>query len=183
MTDSFETLGVSWPPNGWNQFSGIQTPCGQAISKKPVSGIVNGLRYVIEPIPVYHKGKYKSHLYHVQITGWEYTINNDSQEYEILSYNLQERTQDTRKPLPLDFFISNIKSGNVGIQATPKSARSALMSSLFLIKQINDGNVPDTEQILKIYKIHKSQKAIHEPDFIRSDSLYCGLPYAQDETG
>ena len=182
MTTSFETLGVSWPPRGWRQFESIQTPCGQAILKQPVSGVVCGLRYMIEPVPIYSKKQQKSLLFHVQITGWEYSISNQSHEYPVLSYALQERGDDTQcKP---KLYISQIKSQGQAIRTTSKSARRCLMASVFLIQQINKGNVPDIEKTLKIYRIHTSQKQGYEMNLTRTDSLYCGLPHThQDDVG
>lgn len=170
----FEALGISWPPRGWEQLSTIEKTSGQAIIKEPASARVAGLTYNIEPIPVYQKDNQRVFCYALQIDGWEYTIHNDSREYPILSFMFQERPDPA---VPKSFYISDIKSKARPVIVTERSAHRSMMAALFMIKQINNSLVPDTERVLRLYKIHPTQRSLYEIDNERRDSLFCGLPY------
>lgn len=177
----FKALGVSWPPRGWKQLGYIETSSGQAISKDPLSARVTGLVYNIEPSPVYRKNSTRIFVYSVRIDGWEYTIHNESREYPVLSFSLQERLDPD---VPKDFYISDIRTKSRVIRITERSAHRSLMAALFMMKQINNAQVPDIERVLRLYKIHPSQRSLYEIDNVRHDSLYCGLPYVGlDDSG
>lgn len=170
----FKTLGMSWPPRGWEQLRHIENSNGQAIVKDPALARVTGLAYNIEPLSFYKGRKVKTTVYAVEVTGWEYTIHNESREYSILSFLLQEKPDQSA---PKDFYISNLKTNGQPIRVTERSAHRGVMAANFLIKQINGGKVPDTNRILMLYKIHPAQRSLYDIDNSRPDSLYCGLPY------
>ena len=171
----FETLGISWPPKGWEHLKVIYRSSGQSLSKDPRSACVNGLSYQIEPLALYNKNQQRSFVYAVQIEGWEYAINNDSREFQVLSFMLRERPDENA---PKDFYISDIKVNARPLRVTERSAHRVLMAAQFMIKQIDSDLVPETERILRLYKIHPSQRSLYDIDNTRADSLYCGLPYA-----
>lgn len=170
----FKSLGLSWPPRGWEQLRHIEYTTGQSVTKDPALALVTGLSYNIEPIPFFKGKKVKTIVYSIDIGGWEYTIHNDSREYPILSFLLQERPD---RSAPKDFYISSLKSMSQTIRITERSVHRGLMAANFLIKQINGGKVPDTEKILRLYKIHPAQRSLYDVDNARADSLHCGLPY------
>lgn len=170
----FKALGLSWPPRGWEALASIETTSGQAIIKDPASAVVAGLTYNIEPLPVYQKNNQRIFIYSLHIDGWEYTIQNESREYPILSFMFQERPD---KNTPKNFYISDIKSQSRPVIVTERSAHRSMMAALFMMKQIASNQVPDAERILRLYKIHPTQRSLYEIDNARSDSLFCGLPY------
>lgn len=178
----FKNLGVSWPPKGWDVFNQIDQSFGQSLTKDPMSAKVSGLTYVIEPVPLYTETLERRYIYSVRIEGWDYNIHNESREYSILSFILKDRSDTT---LPKSYFISDIKTLHRPIRLCERSAHRALMAALFLMKQINSDSVPDVKRILRLYKIHPSQRSLYDIDNVRTDSLFCGLPYARlegDET-
>lgn len=171
----FNALGISWPPRGWDQLGTIQTTTAQAIAKDPASARVAGLSYTVEPLPVYQKdNSNRIFVYAVHIDGWEYTINNESREFPILSFMLQERTD---KHSPKHFYMSDIKTKSRPVRLTERSAHRSLMAALLMMKQISGGQLPDANKILRLYKIHPTQRSLYDIDNERHDSLYCGLPY------
>lgn len=170
----FKALGLSWPPRGWEQLRHIKKTTGQSVTKDPALARVAGLAYAIEPIPFYKGKKIRSIVYSIEITGWEYTIHNDSREFPVLSFLLQERPD---RSAPKDFYISDLKTMAHPIRITERSVHRALMAASFMIKQINGDKVPNIGKILRLYKIHPSQRSLYDIDNARSDSLYCGLPY------
>ncbi len=170
----FEALGVSWPPCGWEQLGTIKETSAQAIVKEPASARVAGLTYNIEPLPVYQKNNKRIFVYSLQIDAWEYTIQNESREYPILSFMFQEKPE---KDVPQNFYISDIKTKSRPVIVTERSAHRAMMAALFMMKQISVSQVPDAERILRLYKIHPTQRSLYEIDNARHDSLFCGLPY------
>ena len=139
---------------------------------------VTGLTYRIEPLPFYKGKKVRATVYAVEISGWEYTIHNESREYPVLSFLLQERPDSSA---PKDFYISELKTMAQPVRVTERSAHRGVMTANFLIKQINGGKVPDTNRILMLYKIHPAQRSLYDIDNSRPDSLYCGLPYVGND--
>ena len=172
---AFKELELSWPPRGWEQLCAIENSTGQAIVKDPLLALVTGLAYNIEPLPFYKGTKISGPVYFVEITGWEYTIHNESREYSVLSFLLQERPDSLS---PKEFYISDLKTMGQLVRVTERSAKRCVTAVNFLIKQINGGKVPDTERILMLYKIHPAQRSLYDVDNSRPDSLCCGLPYA-----
>lgn len=170
----FSALGVSWPPRGWEQLGSIEKTSGQAVIKDPASARVAGLTYNIEPLPVYQKNNQRTLIYSLQIDGWEYNIHNESREFPVLSFIFQARPD---KSLPKNFYMSDIKTKSRPVIITERSAHRSMMAALFMMKQIINGRVPDTNRILRLYKIHPTQRSLYEIDNVRSDSLHCGLPY------
>jgi hypothetical protein len=168
----FKTLGLSWPPKGWDKLSYISRSCAQAISKDPLSARVTGLSYNIEPCPT-SAGRY---VYAFSIEGWEYNIYNESIEFPVLSFLLRERPDS--KPSK-SYYISEIKTQARALRLTERSAHRILMATAFFIKQIDSDQVPDFERILKLYKIHPNQRSQYNIDSERYDSLYCGLPFIE----
>ena len=165
----FEALGVSWPPRGWKQLGHIKKTSGQAITKDPASAQVTGLVYNIDPTPVYRDNNRHSIAYAIHIDGWEYTIHNESREYPVLSFMLQERPDPaTAKNL----YISNIKTKSRPVRVTERSAHRCLMAALFMMKQINGEQVPDIERVLRLYKIHPSQRSLYNIDNEQQDGFY-----------
>ena len=174
----FKTLGMSWPPRGWDQLRHIKASEGQSVIKDPASARVYGLSYMIEPLPYSLGKKINKAIYLIEIEGWEYNIHNDSREYPILSFILQERPDDDA---PKDFYISALKAMSLQLRVTERSAHRAFMAANFLMKQIANNQVPDAERILRLYKIHPLQRALYETDSTRADSLHCGLPFIRQE--
>jgi hypothetical protein len=168
----FKTLGVSWPPKGWKKFEKIEYSQGQAILKNPTSAIVTGMSYSVEPVPVYLKNNRRVYAYAVQIEGWDYNIYNESCEYPVLSFMLYERPNSTA---PKHFYISKLKTQAQPLKITQRSAHRAFMAALFMMKQINSGKVPEAERILRLYKIHATQRNLYDVDRGRRDSLFCGI--------
>lgn len=168
----FKNLGVAWPPEGWNTLQDIDQTYGQAILKNPVSAIVTGLSYVIEPVPIY-KSSARTYYYAVNITGWDYNIYNESCEYPVLSFIFHDKPASKA---PKHYYMSELKTQAQSLILTERSAHRIYMAALFLMKQITSGQVPDIERILKLYKIHPTQRDAYQINPERHDSLFCGLP-------
>jgi hypothetical protein len=154
-----EFAGGAWPPRGWKKLNEISKLSGQAIIKDPQSAQVNGLSFKIEPLPVY-KNNTRTHIYSFQIDGWEYSINNDSREFPVLHFLLKEKDAVGLS----NSILSDIKAYARPVRVTPRSSQRTLMAALLMIKQIINGQVPDAERTLKLYKIHPSQRSLYEID-------------------
>ncbi len=173
-----DKLGISWPPCGWDGLGFIKTLNAQAVAKDPMMATIVGLSYEIEPIPVYLKNHKKNYIYHLKIEGWKYSIQNESRGYSVLSFNFQERLN---KFLPKNKFISDIRTKSRPFILNERSAQRAYMAAIFMIKQIESGQVPDYKRILRLYKIHPSQRSLYEIDYVREDSRNCGImPFFSD---
>lgn len=146
----FKKQGVPWPPIGWKHFSSIKKTTGQSLSKNPRTATIQGLSYHVEGSPVYLDNKKLSYIYTIRIEGWTYSIQNESHEYPIMQFTLMDKTDVSLEKAP---YVSDLK-----IQARPFSldegrAHRTIMTALFFMKQIDGNNVPDYEQVLRLYRL------------------------------
>lgn len=174
----FKTLGVSWPPQGWDNLNEIKCSTGQAILKDPVSALISGVCYTIESLPVHLNNNECAHVYAVHVDGWDYNIYNESCEYPILSFIFQEKKN---AKAPKYYYMSDIKTRAQSVPLTKRSAHRSYMAALCMMKQIEAGRAPDFERILRLYKMHPSQRYLYEVDYERHDSLFCGLVERSDK--
>lgn len=156
----FENKGISWPPPGWSQLSTIQSSSGQSLAKDIRKARIFGLQYNIESMPLL-KNEMKLFRHDFNITGWEYSILNESTEYPVLSFSLFDRFDQT---LPRECFITDIRTYDTLIPHTQISATRAVSASLFLIRQIAGGTVPDVNRVLRTYKLHPNQAFLYRRD-------------------
>jgi len=156
----FESTHIVWPPAGWSQFASIQSSAGQSVVKDIGTGRIFGLQYSIDSVPLF-KNETKLFRHDVRIDGWEYSILNESAEYSVLSFSLLDRFDLS---LPRECFVTDIRTYAAGIAHTRRSAARAVSAALFLIRQINRGQVPDLDRVLRIYKLHPTQAFLYQGD-------------------
>lgn len=154
----FETMNLLWPPAGWDQFGSIRYSSGQALAKDIGRARIFGLQYRIDSVPLF-KNDTKLFRHDVVIDGWEYSILNESTEYPVLSFSLLERFDLN---LPKECFIADIRSYDSHVPHTRRSANRAVSAALFLMKQIENGGVPDVNRVLRIFKIHPNQSFLYK---------------------
>jgi len=170
----FNKQGVAWPPRGWNAFHAVKKSCGQSVFKDPIKATVAGLTYCIEPNAIYASDGTLLMAYTISIDGWNYSILNKSQEFPVLSFQITEKETSGKFNLP---YISRVKILSRSIHLNENKAQRVILTSLFLMKQIDANNVPDYERILRLYRIHPditSRKTALSYKH-RADSLFCGL--------
>lgn len=144
-----ETGTFCWPPRGWKQLGNISKPLGQSLVKDIKSARIFGLSYHITSESIFDR-HVRLNRYHVSIDGWEYSILNESTEYPVLSFTLADRT-DLLKPR--EQFISDIRVGARTVPGGMASARRAVTAAIFLIRQIELGQVPDAQRVLRMYHL------------------------------
>jgi hypothetical protein len=144
-----------WPPKGWQYFNSILKSSGQSFIKDPLSGCINGFIYQIESLPVYHDNDLLSAVHDIRISGWEYNILGESDEYPILSFLLQDRLDQTRNK---ESHISQIKVREQNIFTTKQTAQGSCKAAFHFMKQIHAGDILDIETILTSYGIHPTQQ-------------------------
>lgn len=149
-------VDFAWPPRCWQSLKNIRNLSGQAIVKNPASAQVYGLSYLIEPIPVRRHDGISEYIYHFHIEGWEYSIQNESREFPVMSFLLSEKTSMGFINSPL---LSDIKIFSRKIQTNKQLAKRTMLAAYFIMKQISNGIVPDVDRALKLYKMHPLQKS------------------------
>jgi hypothetical protein len=163
----FESTHIVWPPAGWSQFASVQSSSGQSVAKDLGTARIYGLQYSIDSVPLF-KNDTKIFRHDIQIHGWEYSILNESTEYPVLSFSLLDRFD---MALPRECFITDIRTYASGIPHTRRSASRAMSAALFFIKQINRGQVPDINRVLRIYKLHPTQAFLYRGDRVLGAEL------------
>jgi hypothetical protein len=156
----FEYMPNNWPPKGWNQFATVPASSGQAVAKDIAKAKIYGLQYSIESVPLF-KMDTKLFRHDVCITGWDYSILNESSEYPVLSFSLLDRFDLS---LEKECFVTDIRSYSALIPHTRRSANRAVSAAIFMINQIVEGNVPDVNRVLRIYKMHPNQAFLYRND-------------------
>ncbi|MFA5593071.1 MAG: hypothetical protein WC989_07140 [Micavibrio sp.] len=156
----FESINILWPPAGWSQLAAIEASSGQAVSKNILKARIFGLQYSIDSVPLF-KDDTKLFRHDIAVTGWEYSILNESTEYPVLSLSVMDRFDCG---LPRECFVTDIRSYDTATPHTRRSANRAVSAALFLIKQIAGGNVPDVNRVLRIYKLHPAQAIMYRDE-------------------
>lgn len=156
----FESTDIVWPPAGWSQFASVQSSTGQSVAKDVGTGRIFGLQYSIDSTPLF-KNETKLFRHEIRIDGWEYSILNESTEYPVLSFSLLDRFDLS---LPRECFVTNIRTYDTAIPHTRRSSARAVSAALFMIKQIERGQVPDLSRVLRIYKLHPTQAFLYRGD-------------------
>jgi hypothetical protein len=156
----FEYMPIDWPPTGWTQFASVPASSGQAVAKDISKGKIFGLQYSIESMPLF-KMDTKLFRHDVTITGWDYSILNESSEYPVLSFSLLDRFDMS---LAKECFVTDIRSYSSPVPHTRRSANRAVSAAIFMIRQIVEGNVPDVNRVLRIYKMHPNQAFLYRND-------------------
>ena len=167
------TLGTSWPPRGWESLEFVKNLSAQAIVKDPISATIEGAYYKIEPIPTFGKNSKQIDIYHLEINGWQYSIQNESHEYKILSFMFRGHCDQS---ITKERLISDIRTKSRPVLLTRRSANRSYIAATLMIKQILSGKVPDYERVLRLYKIHPTQRSLYEMDCLCHDPFNCGLP-------
>ena len=143
----FKAMGVPWPPRGWDHFKTIYQTHGQSIHKDPQNARIAGLHYDIQPMPKASDDPDDlNYFYALSIRAWEYTISNESKEYPVLSFQLQERRSAEHAT---SLSLSQLKVKCQSVKVTEPIADRTLMAALFFIRQIQNDRVPDWERILR----------------------------------
>ena len=159
-------------PKGWKHFECIRNISGQSVTKDPVSGKVKGLVYQIESSPIYYKEDIVSAVHEIKISGWEYNILGESEEYPILSFLLEDRLNPMAQK---EKSISQIRVKNKLFPVTSSSAHRSYMVALLFLKQIDAGNVLDINRVLSMYKIHPTQRGIYKlKNYVRNAFFWNG---------
>lgn len=142
-----------WPPTGWTSLGGIQKLSGQSLVKDMHTARVRGLVYRIASDPIQSIDD-PFYIHRVRVDGWEYTIQNDSSEYPILSFSVMDRFDQN---IPEEYYISSIRSMSCPVEQTEKTVQRTINLFRFLVRQIDGGTVPDIDRIMRMYRLHPLQ--------------------------
>ena len=157
----------AWPPLGWPQLAKFSETTGQAVVKTPAHGKIFGLQYNIESVALF-KDAVRLFRHDIQITGWEYSIHHESTEYPVLRVSLLDRFDPM---LARDHFVTDIRAYDSFIPHHPRSISRALSAIHFLIRKIEDNEVPDVGRVLRVYKLHPSQSFLYRESGLRESDL------------
>ena len=164
----FESMtAIVWPPVGWPQFSQVTSSSGRAVAKDIPKAKIFGLNYSIDSVPLF-KMDTKLMRHDVAIDGWEYSILNESIEYPVLSFSLYDRFD---LQLAKECFVTDIRSYATPIPHTKRSVSRAISAAIFIIRQIENGNVPDINRVLRTYRLHPNQAFMYRKDILQEQDL------------
>lgn len=164
----FESMNaIVWPPIGWSQFSQVSASSGRAVAKDILKAKIYGLNFNIDSVPLF-KMDTKLMRHDVSIDGWDYSILNESAEYPVLTFSIYDRFD---LQLPKECFVTDIRSYDTPIPHTQRSVNRAVSAAIFLIRQIENGNVPDVNRVLRTYRLHPNQAFLYRKDVMQERDL------------
>jgi hypothetical protein len=152
MSNDFEHE-ETWPPLGWDSLLKHKKRTGQSLTKDANTAKVRGLTYKITSDPLHIKDR-SFYIHHVRINAWEYTIQNDSNEFPVLRLKIMDRFDEN---IPEIFYISGIKAMSCPVILNERSARRTVQLMRFLLAQIERGYVPDIDRSMRMYRLHPLQ--------------------------
>lgn len=167
-----DAVDISWPPRGWKSLEFVKKLENQVIIKDPMSGKIRGLTYRIEPTPIYLQNYIRSYAYHITIDGWHYSVQNKSDEYNVLSFNFQEIINTA---LSKESLISDIKIRSRPVYLEDDVIHRFYKVALFMIKKIQENQFLDWDQILGLYHIRPTQHVFKIFNCRVEDRLKCHL--------
>lgn len=143
----------AWPPRGWPALKRFKRHNGQSLIKDPQTARVRGLNYTISSDRLHVPGG-DLYIHHICVGGWEYTIQNDSDEFSVLSLDIMDRLDDT---LPELYYMSNVKALSQSVVLDERSAGRTLNLLKTILYQVNNGLVPDIDHMMRLYRLHPIQ--------------------------
>ncbi len=147
-----QTSHFIWPPRGWKQLGEISRSHGQSMIKDIQTARIHGVSYTIKSDLIYQAQQSVRH-YTLTIDAWEYSILNESKEYSVLSFDVSDRV-DLLKPREQS--ISDIRIFARPLREGRQNIRRALTAAVFLIRQIDLGQVPDVDRVLSLYHLKEN---------------------------
>ena len=148
-----EFLDSSWPVTGFDKLGTRKQFAGQASEKDAVTSSIKGLSYLVRP-----HGRDKN-SYDVTIKGWRYSVRNETIEFPILSFSCLNPFESKKSK---QFVLQDIKVNARPLIINERSSQRSLMAAIFIMRHIEKGQVPDTNRILRLYKVHPSQHSLYE---------------------
>ncbi len=142
-----------WPPNGWTSLGGVKKLSGQSLVKDPQTARMRGMIYRIVSDPIQSPGE-NFYIHRVRVDGWEYTIQNDSSEFPILSFSVMDRFDEN---IPEEYYVSSIKMMSCPVELSEKTVSRTISLFRFLVRQIDNGTVPDIDRVMRVYRLHPLQ--------------------------
>ena len=141
-----------WPSRGWLAFEGIEKSEQSATYANPRDSSIDGLSY-----SVHHCNENNQEKIFLRIDSWKYDKMGETTDLPVL-----ETVFDAK------FFNNPIKSlESIKVMARPvrlteRVASRAINAALFLINQIQTGQVPDFERVLELHRIHPEAARINK---------------------
>ena len=146
-------LDSSLSVKGFDKLGTHKNFAGQASEKDAITSSIKGLSYSVRA----HIDDKNS--YDIEIKGWRYSVQNETREFPVLSFSCTNPFDGKKSK---KFLLRDIKVKARALITNERSSQHGLMAALFIIKQIEKGYVPDTNRILRLYKIHPSQHSLYE---------------------
>lgn len=154
-----DQCGLTRLPSGWSQFYDIRHVKGKSMTKDPNKGQVKGLCYKIDFVKPLIDSQKVSACFYISIKAWNYNIYNQWHEYPVLSFLIQDRINREEN---FTKYISDVKIMAHEFPVKIALVHRLLTATSFFIKRIDNGIVPDVEQILMLHKVHPSQRKFYK---------------------
>ena len=151
-----------WHLRGWSIFSGLDRAEKTATRPNPKDGSIHGLAYALHSCQE-GSGDSAREKVLVRIDSWRFTHGGDTTDLPVMEF-IFDAAQLTTPARALE----SLKIMARPLPLTEKVASRAVNGALFLINQINAGQVPDFERVLELHRLH--------PDLNRT-----GLEAAQEQ--
>lgn len=137
-----------WQQRGWSIFAGLEHAEKTATRPNPKDGSVDGLAYALHSCQE-GGGAQCCEKILVRIDSWRFTHGGDTTDLPVMEF-IFDAAQLTTPERALE----SLKIMARPCPLTEKIAMRAVNGALFLINQINAGQVPDFERVLELHRLH-----------------------------
>lgn len=158
-----------WQARGWSIFAGIDRAEKTATRPNPEDGSIDGLAYALHSCQEGRGTVFREKIL-VRIDSWRFTHGGDTTDLPVM-----ELIFDAARLTAPECALESLKIMARPLSLTEKVAMRAVNGALFIINQINAGQVPDFERVLELHRLHpdlnrSGRDAAQEPQFSRSVS-------------
>lgn len=138
----------AWPPENLPGFSAVPATSGSATRRNPRDSLLYGLSYAIKPVPR-KGGGVQDGFYALRIEAWTYGVQNESMSVPVMDFTFSPACEKGAVAS-----VGELKILARAVEDDGFSGARAMSVALFFINQINAGQVPDYERILKLHALY-----------------------------
>ncbi len=174
-----------WQARGWNVFAGIDRAEKTATCPNPKDGSIDGLAYALHSCQE-GDGPVAREKILVRIDSWRFTHGGDTTDLPVMEFVFDAAQMTTPAQA-----LESLKIMARPFPLTEKVAMRAVNGALFLINQINAGQVPDFERVLELHRIHPDinltgrhvteEQKVHNPSLVTQAANANAPDDAQDK--
>lgn len=139
---------ADWQNRGWSIFSGIEKAENTATRANATDASIDGLSYTLHSCQEKSAAGVCEKIF-IRIDSWRYDRNGETTDLPVMAIVMSAALPQNPAQA-----LESLKVMARPLHLTEKVASRAINAALFLINQINAGQVPDFERVLELHRLH-----------------------------